>query len=186
MLTLRALDPDQDLELFKLAYSWRAKPKRHTQPDRMDFSDFAAPDPSQIVMGLFKGELVAVYLFREWEQGKYEAHFTSKRGTPRTHVLAGARRILTWFMDNGAVEVSCFVRPRNRAVRRFVTELGFGVESRVIFACIEQFLHGIVAPSFVKYVCTPATSQEVCHRIKRQKTDYEPNANAARSNDCRV
>jgi hypothetical protein len=63
-LLLRPLDPTTEQELFQLAYSWRSKPRRHAQPDRLPFDSFAASEPTQIVMGLFGGELQAVYMFK--------------------------------------------------------------------------------------------------------------------------
>ncbi len=154
-LILRPIDPVTEQELFKTAYSWRSKTrKRHIQPDRLAFDDFASTDPTQIVMGLFNGELQAVYMFREWSPNYLEGHFTSSRNAPRKNVLVGARHVLEWLLANGAEEVSAFVRPRNTPIRRFVEEIGFKRHSYVIFTCLSDLEAGTMQTTFIKYVCS--------------------------------
>lgn len=122
-LTMRALSPETEVELFREAYSWRT-PKRHLQPDRMAFEDFSANDPSQIVWGLFNGKLCAVFVFKEFEKGRFESHFTSRRDVPKNYILAAAGRLVDWFMENGA-ELTADVIKRNTPMRRFVESIGF-------------------------------------------------------------
>ena len=101
-LTLRPLDPIDDLELYREAYDWRPKPKRHTSAPQLPFESFTEINPTHLTIGLFNGELLAVYFLREWEPTKYEAHFTSRRGAPRETLLLGAKAILNLMLDNGA------------------------------------------------------------------------------------
>lgn len=170
MLELRALDPVADAELFKLAWSWRT-PKRHVSAPQMSYSAFADNDPTQVVLGLFNGELLAIYLIREWEQGKFETHFTSRKSTPRGHVLAGARRILDWLIENGAEEVSALVRPENKPLCRFVEEVGFKRLALVsFFPCIGEMDTRTMHNKFVKYVCQGLPAEKVCHRVIRYET----------------
>ena len=154
LLIMRPLNPETEQDLFRLSYSWRTKQKRHTQGARMAFEEFSAIDPTQIVMGLFNGDLQAVYLIKEWAPAHYETHFTSSRNAPRESVVAGAKRILLWLMENGAEEVSAFVRPRNKPVCRFVEEVGFKREALCLFSCIEDIDTCSMPNKFVKYVCS--------------------------------
>lgn len=78
VLTLRLLDPATDLALYREAYNWRSQPKPHIQPDRMSFDTFASNNPRHLTIGLFNGEMQALYFLREVEPGVFEAHFTSK------------------------------------------------------------------------------------------------------------
>lgn len=151
-LQLRALDPATDSELFQLAWGWRI-PKRHLSAQQMSYSAFADSDPTQVVLGLFNGELQAVYLVREWQPAYFETHFTSSKTAPRENVLAGAQRILKWLMDNGAQEVSAFVRPRNTPLCRFVEAIGFKRVGLCLFSCVTDVHAGTMHNKFVKYVC---------------------------------
>src|ERR1043165_1494360 len=103
--SLRLLDPVEDLDLFREAYSWRPKPKSHAQPDRMPFEEFAADRDDQITIGLFNGRLAAVYFLHETEPGNFQAHFTSSRGIPRDVLLSGAARVAEDFFAAGAKEI---------------------------------------------------------------------------------
>jgi hypothetical protein len=134
-LALRALDPKIDIDLFREAYHWRKQKTSKLRPDRMSFEDFAADDPSQIVMGLFKGPLCAIYLFREGTRGTFDAHFTSRRDVPREYVVAGGRWMVRWFMENGAQEISAFVIQQNGPLCRFVEDVGFIADGVSVFPC---------------------------------------------------
>jgi len=130
---LQPLDPTVDTGLYHEAYYWRAH-KTHLQVDRMPLEMFTADDPTHLTVGLFAPDLVAVYFLREWEPRRYEAHFTSKRGTSRQLLLeAGANllRIILSYAD----EVSALIVPANRALRQFVTELGFERVGMMQFFC---------------------------------------------------
>jgi hypothetical protein len=124
LLTLRPLDPIDDLELYREAYDWRQTPKRHTSAPQLPFESFIDNDPTHLTIGLFNGELLAVYFLREWEPTKYEAHFTSKKNVPRETLLLGAKAILNLMLDNGATEVDALILPTNKPLRQFVTDLG--------------------------------------------------------------
>ena len=135
---LRPLDPEEDIELFRVAYNWRSTPKRHTQPTRMPFETFSANNPTQLVIGLFNGELQAVYAIVEWEPRRFEVHFTSAKSAPKEPVRLGAQQVLNFMLENGAKEVVAFVVSRNRPLRRFVESIGFRSEARVAFlTCAE-------------------------------------------------
>lgn len=144
-LELRALDPTTDLLLFETAYNWRRKRKTHIQPDRMSLEDFTSSDPAQIVFGLFNGSLQAVYLLKEYEPKKFEAHFSSDRQAPTENVWAGAKSIIDLMWQNGAQEIAAWIVPRNRPLRAFVEALGFELESMKEFD----------GRRFTRYVITP-------------------------------
>lgn len=158
-LELKLLDPLTDIELFREAYNWRPKSKKHVQPDRMPFEVFSAPDPSHIAVGAFNGEFLAVFFFHEFEAGKFEAHFTSKRGVSREDLLAAARQTMNYFLENGARELTAWIVERNRPLRAFVEDLGFTEqEHRVIptelSTCAQEkgSLNSVsVERNFVKY-----------------------------------
>lgn len=94
----------------------------------MKFEDFAADDPSQIVLGLFNGNLQAVYLFRQIGPKTFEAHFTSSRKAKREDVLAGARTLVQWFAEQGLVIVG-YVNAGNGPLRHFLEEAGLTLET---------------------------------------------------------
>lgn len=124
---LRLLDPATDATLFRLAYSWRERPKRHTQPDRMPFEEFAAVRDDQIAVGLFNGTLRALYFLHETEPSAYQAHFTSERGVAREVLLAGAAQVIDDFFSTGATQIHAWVTERNTPLRSFLESLGFTV-----------------------------------------------------------
>jgi hypothetical protein len=153
-LKLLPLNPETDLELFKVAYNWRTKKRRISGP-QMSFEAFSEINPTHLTVGLFNGELLAVYFLREWEPAKYEAHFTSKRGVSRETLLWGAKTILDLMLVNGAAEVVALIVPQNRALRRFVTQIGMGRESVCLFSCTDELNVCSIAPRnqrmFIKY-----------------------------------
>lgn len=124
-MMLRALDPQTDIDLFREAYGWRSARPSPLRPDRMSFEDFSADNPRQVVVGLFHGKLQAVYLIQETAPAIYDTHFTSNRTAPKENVLAGARLLLTWLLENGAEEVVAYVSERNKPLGRFVEAVGF-------------------------------------------------------------
>lgn len=130
MLELRLLDPAQDIALFREAYNWRLRPKKHIQPDRMPFEVFSAPNPSHIAVGVFNGEFLAVFFFHEFQPGCFESHFTSKRGVSRDTLLTAARQTMNCFLDNGARELTAWIVERNAPLRTFVEALGFTEQER--------------------------------------------------------
>lgn len=121
---LRALDPLTEQALFRTAYEWRNSPKRHTRTNRMTFEQFAGDFHNQVVIGLFNGQLCAVYMFIETSPKCFEAHFSSHKATPTEQVFAGGKTMLNWFQERGAV-VTAQVVERNRPLRAFVEALGF-------------------------------------------------------------
>ena len=125
MLELRILDPETDLDLFKEAYNWLPKYRKRLQPDRASFETFSAPDPKQMVVGLFNGSLQAVYVTYEFEPARFDTHYTSKRSAPKESVIWGAREILGILLEGGAEEVVAFVSPANEPLCRFVEAIGF-------------------------------------------------------------
>lgn len=153
---IRLLDPSADLDLYHEAYDWR-RPKRHVQPDRMSFADFIAPDG--IAIGLFNGELQAVYFLHETEAGCFQCHFTSRRKVPRILLLAAARQVTRDFFSAGARELHAWVIPRNRALRSFLESLGFICVEEKQFSC-QNDTEGATLPDggatsarcFAKYV----------------------------------
>ena len=79
-------------------------------------------------MGLFKGDLCAVYMFIETAPKVFEAHFTARRGTDPAIVLAGGRTMVDWFHSQGAV-VTAEIVARNRPLRQFVETLDFVLQN---------------------------------------------------------
>ena len=116
---LRAIDPQTEQELFQAAYNWRNKPKKN----RLPFEEFAKDDPSQITLGLFNGELHAVYFFHQIGPSQYQVHFTSKRTADRGLVLAGAATLVRWFQENN-LEMVAYVTKRNAPLWRFAESAG--------------------------------------------------------------
>lgn len=154
--SLRLLDPVDDADLFREAYSWRPKPKAHAQPDRMPFEEFAADHDDQITVGLFNGELRAVYFLHETEPGNFQAHFTSQRNVSRDALLAGAAQVARDFFAAGAKEIHAWVTKRNTALRLFLTTLGFKCVGETQFCCAETEFRSTMPSdrnqrSFVKY-----------------------------------
>ena len=125
MLELRLLDPTTDLDLFREAYNWRPRAKKHAQPDRGTFESFVSDDPRQIVVGVSNGQLLAVFLLCEWKEKHFEAHFTSRRGTPREILIEGGQMIRDAFFENGAQELCAWVTKRNTALKGYLEALGF-------------------------------------------------------------
>lgn len=123
-LELKILDPATDLELFREVYDWR-KPKKHVQPDKIPFESFIAEDPLQIVIGVFNGQFIAAFLLNEFEPGRFECHFSSKRGTPRETLVKGGEIIRDAFFQNGAKELCAWVTVRNVALKGYLEALGF-------------------------------------------------------------
>ncbi len=154
-LELKLLDPLTDVDLFREAYQWRLRPKRHIQPDRMPFETFSGTDSTHIVVGAFNGEFLAVFFFHEFEPGCFESHFTSKRGVSRDTLLMAARQTVTYFLENGARELTAWIVERNRPLRTFVEHLGFTEQERVsLFPCTQDDTHLNSVSSernFVKY-----------------------------------
>lgn len=150
MLSLRLLQPEQDVDLFRRAYDWRGQ-KKHVQPDRMPFEVFSAPDPSHIAVGLFNGELLAVYFLHEIEPSKFQAHFTSQRGVSRQVLLNGAQKVIKAFLENGATQIEAWIQERNRPLRRFVETLGF-LETETCAFTKNKDLDSCSVSAFVKYV----------------------------------
>ena len=157
-LQLRLLDPATDLDLFRRAYDWRT-PKRHTQPTRMSFESFTDTDPTQTVVGLFNGELQAVYLLHEYQPYHFDVHMTSDRSAPRENVLEGARRVLRCLFDGGAKEVSALIIARNQPLCHFVEAIGMHRVSRMRFSsCTDVSKGDSIDPrnqrTFLKYAAT--------------------------------
>jgi hypothetical protein len=144
--TLRALNPATEQELFCEAFNWRTSPKKHTRVDRMPFEQFSADYSNQVVMGLFNGELCAVYMFIEVAPKEFEAHFSSRKDASHADVFAGAKTMVDWFHSQGAVITASIVE-RNRPLRAFVESLGFVLEKT---ACQEVKVKGKVES--VKYL----------------------------------
>ena len=120
MLIIRSINPQTERELLEVAYLWRpGKPRKN----RMPFDQFAADYPNQVVMGLFNGDLIAVYFFHQIGETEYQAHFSADRKADRSAVLAGAKQLVEWFQQNG-LQMSAFVHKRNTALRRFVESAG--------------------------------------------------------------
>jgi hypothetical protein len=129
-LSIRALDPIKDQDLFAEAYSWRTvKRLARSQEGVIDFAGFSHPEPNEVAMGLFNGRLQAVFLIQDHGRGSFETHFTCKPGTSRETLSVGALTIKNWlFEKGGAREVYGWLRERhaypNHPVRKFVESIG--------------------------------------------------------------
>ena len=157
-LELRVLDPVVDTDLYREAYDWRPRHKPHVQPDRMSFETFASDNPYYLTIGLFNGEMQALYFLREVEPGVFEAHFTSRLGISREALLAGATEVARQILANGGIEIHAWVTPRNRPLRSFLESLGFTEVCQESFPCA-SVSNGATLPDkprnlrqFVKYV----------------------------------
>jgi hypothetical protein len=140
---LRSLDPKTEQHLFQTAYFWRNKPKKN----RLSFEDFAKDDPSQITLGLFNGELQAVYFFHEIAPNVMQAHFTSSRKTDKSLVLAGARTLVQWFEQND-LQMVAYIHKRNTVLRRFVEDVGLvGLVDTEKSCCQNDTDGGTVSPT---------------------------------------
>jgi len=155
-LQLRLLEPETDLDLFRLAFSWRT-PKKHLSGPQMSFEAFSETNPTHLTIGLFNGELLAVYFLREYDPARYEAHFTSKKGVPRDVLLQGARAVINLLLDNGAAEICALVLAANCPLRRFATDLGMKRECVIKFSsCAEMIQESSIQTRnqrgfFIKY-----------------------------------
>lgn len=172
---LRLLDPVEDAALFGEAYSWRPKPKAHAQPDRMPFEEFSAVRDDQITIGLFNGQLRAVYFLHETEPGNFQAHFTSQRGVPRETLLLAAGQVAHDFFAAGASEIHAWVTERNTALKHFLGQLGFTCVDSTQIHCVERHSARTMTPdrnqrTFVKYSLKVNPD-----RTFRQKAKLHPN-----------
>ena len=134
-LYLRPLDVVDDANLFRESYNWRPK-HRKTQPNPMSLEQFMSNDPSQLTIGLFNGDFLAVYVLQEVEPAKFQVHFTSSRKADPEDVIAGARQVLAFMLENGGKEVWAYIVARNDPVRRFVESVGFEFDSFEEMCCI--------------------------------------------------
>jgi hypothetical protein len=133
-LEMRGLDPVSDLGLLHEAYIWRANQNLpHLRPGRMPFEQWLESDSPQVIMGLFNGEFLAVYLIKEFDTGKFDLHFTSKRGVSRQHLVAGGVQVTNWLVENGALEVSALIVKRNRPLRQFLEDCGYSLDRELTF-----------------------------------------------------
>lgn len=127
-LELRGLDPSSELELFREAFNWRSK-----RPDHLSFEQWLDVGPHQAMMGLFNGTFLALYMVKEFDSGRYDMHFTSKRGAPREYLIAGGIQITNWLVSNGALEVSAIIMKRNGPLRRFLEDCGYSLDREMTF-----------------------------------------------------
>ena len=156
MVSLRLLEPETDLDLYREAFNWRTH-KQHTSAPSMAFETFSSTDPTHLTFGLFNEELIAVYFLREWKPAHYEAHMTSRKNAPRETLLEGARAVLNLLLTNGAEEVGALILPSNRPLRRFVTQLGMArIATMKFLHCADISDGGTIQPrnlrTFVKYI----------------------------------
>ena len=151
MYRLQLLNPLEDADLYREAYSWREKPKRRVQPDRMSFEEFSSDSPNHLAIGLFNGDLLAVYFLHETEPGNFQAHFTSRRGVPYLTLLEGARQVAESVLQNGGKEIHAWITPRNTALRKFLEGLGFTPAETKSFPKNKDSESATCQP-FVKYV----------------------------------
>ena len=124
MYQLRLLNPLEDGDLYREAYSWRER-KKHVQPDRMSLKEFTSDDPRHLTIGLFNGQLLAVYFLHETEPGNFQAHFTSRRDVSYFTLLEGARKVTRAILTNGGSQIHAWITPRNKPLRRFLEALRF-------------------------------------------------------------
>jgi hypothetical protein len=151
MYQLRLLSPREDIDLYREAYLWRERPKKHVQPDRMSFEGFSSEDPRHIAIGLFNGQLLAVYFLHETEPGNFQAHFTSQRNVPYFPLLEGARKVTKAILENGGSEIHAWITPRNRVLKKFLETLQFAPVETKSFPKNKDSESVTVQP-FVKYV----------------------------------
>lgn len=151
MYQLRLLSPSEDIELYRQAYSWRERPKKHVQPDRMSLEEFASDNPAHLAIGLFNGSLLAVYFLHETEPGNFQAHFTSRRGVPYFPLLEGARKVTKAVLQNGGSEIHAWITPRNRALKKFLEALHFHPVETQVFPKNKDS-ESVTVQEFVKYV----------------------------------
>ncbi len=155
-LRLQLLDPLADLDLYREAYNFR-EPKKHLSAPRIDFETFTDTNPAHLTVGLFNGELQAVYFFVEVTPRHFDAHFTSRKGVAREVVLEGGRQVLDLILTHGGEEVSALIRPVNRPLRQFVTQLGMVEVEHVSFSACATETHessiagGATSAMFIKY-----------------------------------
>lgn len=132
-LELRHLNPERDVELFREAHNWRTKRSLRASGGQMPFKEFIAPNPTQVVMGLFNGEFLAVYMVREYAPQCYDMHFTARRQAPRAYLIAGGIWLTSWLIESGAVEVSALIVARNKALRQFLEDCGYKLKRSMRF-----------------------------------------------------
>lgn len=151
MYTLRLLNPLEDGDLYREAYYWRERPKKHVQPDRMGLDEFASDDPRHLTIGLFNGRLLAVYFLHETEPGNFQAHFTSRRNVSYFTLLEGARKVTRAILQNGGSQIHAWITPRNKPLRRFLEALKFHPVETMSFQK-NKGSESATVQEFVKYV----------------------------------
>lgn len=153
MIELRVLEPAADLDLFREAHNWR-RSKRHIGANEASFEDLIDPDPRQITIGVFNGQYCAMFLLYEDAPGYFNAHFTSKRGTPKESLIQAGEQIRDAFMENGAVELCAWITARNRALRTYLEALKFIPAERKTLEKLKAGDSGSLPAmkEFIKYV----------------------------------
>lgn len=129
-LLLRALDPEKDLDLFREAYDWRTSRRYETEASgTIPFEEFASYKPTEVSMGLFNGELIAVYLIQQRGPHLFQVHFASRRKTARDDALSGALTLRDWLLRDGDAEIFGWILEAwtgaNHPIHRFAIACGF-------------------------------------------------------------
>ena len=151
---LRALDPKTERDLYREAYQWRLKPSKVRRKQVIPFEEFAADDPTQITLGLFNGELVAVYFFHQIGESEWQAHFTSRRDADKWAVLRAAQELVDWFKANN-LQMTAYILARNTPLCHFVEAAGLTRVSERQNKVLQSDTDGVSLPpaneTFVEY-----------------------------------
>lgn len=133
---LRALDPEGDEVLFRLAYGWL-----FGRPDWFQYTDGvasvvsntysfdnyiqAAKEPTEYNVGMINGKLQALFTIQDQKDGSFQVHVNADRGVDHLALIAGAIQLRQWLFEHGAKEVFGWLPSINRPMKKFAEQAGF-------------------------------------------------------------
>ena len=134
-LIIRALDPDVDWIHFRDAYNWRTQKRLARMPEGVvSFEDFSNPLPNEAALGMFNGQLEALFLIQDRGMGLFEVHFTNRQGLEKDLLAAGALTVKNRLFEQGAREIYGWLREKharpNHPIRRFAESIGFFLDKQ--------------------------------------------------------
>lgn len=132
MLSVRSLNPPDDLSLLATVHGWvrgSARWLRESQDvwGRKDFGPFVLEHfEGRITFGLFRGgKLFAAVSLDSCGRGLYECHLAAGKGAGGVDVAVGAEALKEKVFAAGAKELFAWIDSKNVGVRRVLNSCGF-------------------------------------------------------------
>ncbi len=129
---IRRLNPVDDEALLHTAYLWdQDRPLWFRQMDAVygpdDFNAYieAAKGEKRIDVGVFDGELIAVFVLSERSPDRFEVHVMAKRSLNNRILVEAAYQIRWQLFERGAKSISGWVASRNRPLLNLASMVGF-------------------------------------------------------------